>query len=262
MEWKRTVSVRKHRATHFYLAATVVCFSAAASLNREGTREVTRVKARSYRSSTIARSTETARLFLVARWLIAKKPLVRRKVRNENRRRSLFFGGARRPTIRATSTTDLSQHRSAVRTADDRPMAGRDCGRLCDRTADVERTDESHSYSRLGRDFYRRRDQCIPNLDDKDVARHGPDATRGGGGTDAHVRVIDRSDRRPDRNPFPRLWFARDSVVLSRLARAHPGNNRGWAGSFYSRDLLAVFGLWCADGQSVALDRTCGLGRI
>src|SRR5213080_2469104 len=38
----------------------------------------------------------------------------------------------------------------------------------------------SHIHIHVWRDFYRRRDQCIPNLDDKDVARHGPDATRGG----------------------------------------------------------------------------------
>src|SRR5581483_3221528 len=68
------------------------------------------------------------------------------------------------------------------------------------------------------------------------------------------------SERGTNRDALSRLRVARISGLLSRLASAGSGNSGGSRRSRGTRDFLSPIGVRSADGQSLALGGTCGLG--
>src|ERR1700730_5791235 len=138
-------------------------------------------------------------------------------------------------------------------------MAGRYRDGRCHFTLYLEWTIERHPHPRLGVDFSRRRDQHFSNLADLGMAWRGDYTLRHWCRADVDVGLAHQHYRRPHRDALPRVRFVSHSFVLPRLEGPHSGDNRRWARPFYSRNLLALFGLWCPRCQPLALDCTCRL---
>ena len=89
-------------------------------------------------------------------------------------------------------------------------------------TPKLGRTDEPGSHSCMGGSFFGRSHQPVSDLADPRLARCSHHAIYDRDSADANVGSAHRIDGRTNRNAFPRLRFARDSLLLSGLARAHP----------------------------------------
>src|SRR5205823_4459657 len=95
-----------------------------------------------------------------------------------------------------------------------------------------------------------------------ETARAGIDAAYHCNRPDADVGAADSSHWRAHRNPFPRVWFAGNSGLLSRLARAHLCFGGGVCGPPAARHAVAAISLWRAVRADVALTRARRMGDL